>query len=50
MADFVYNIAKGRMVEFYNRVKSNDPANPAVTPDGSAITAQVNAAGFYRAP
>ena len=26
MADFVFNIAKGRVVEFYNRVKSNDPA------------------------
>ena len=30
MADFVYNIAKGRVVEFYNRVKSNDPANSAL--------------------
>ena len=29
MADFIFNIAKGRMVEFYNRVKSNDPANSA---------------------
>lgn len=29
MADFVFNIAKGRMVELYNRVKSNDPANSA---------------------
>jgi hypothetical protein len=29
MADFVFNIAKGRFVEFYNRVKSNDPANSA---------------------
>lgn len=27
MADFVYNIAKGRVVELYNRVKINDPAN-----------------------
>lgn len=25
----VCNIAKGRVVEFYNRVKSNDPANSA---------------------
>lgn len=29
MADFVANIAKGRVVELYNRVKSNDPANSA---------------------
>ena len=27
MADFVFNIAKGRFVELYNRVDSNDPAN-----------------------
>jgi hypothetical protein len=27
MANIVFNIAKGRVVEFYNRVKSNDPAN-----------------------
>ena len=27
MADFVFNIAKGRVVELYNRVDSNDPAN-----------------------
>lgn len=26
MADGVFNIAKGRVVEFYNRVKSNDPS------------------------
>lgn len=30
MADFVFNIAKGRVVEFYNRVKGNDPANSAL--------------------
>lgn len=30
MSDFVFNIAKGRVVEFYNRVKSNDPANSAL--------------------
>ena len=30
MANFVFNIAKGRFVEFYNRVKSNDPANSAI--------------------
>ena len=27
MADFVYNIAKGRVAELYNRVDTNDPAN-----------------------
>ena len=26
MADFVFNIAKGRVVEFYNRVENNDPS------------------------
>ncbi len=26
MANIVHNIAKGRVVEYYNRVKSNDPA------------------------
>lgn len=26
MANFVFNISKGRVVEFYNRVESNDPA------------------------
>ena len=26
MASFVFNIAKGRVVEFYNRVDSDDPA------------------------
>jgi len=30
MANFVYNIAKGRVVELYNRVDSNDPANSAI--------------------
>jgi hypothetical protein len=25
MANFVFNIAKGRVVEYYNRVKGNDP-------------------------
>lgn len=30
MADITFNIAKGRVVEFYNRVKSNDPANSAL--------------------
>lgn len=27
MADFVFNIAKGRVAELYNRVDTNDPAN-----------------------
>lgn len=26
MANIVFNIAKGRVVEYYNRVKSNDPS------------------------
>lgn len=30
MADSVFNIAKGRNVELYNRVVSNDPANSAL--------------------
>lgn len=30
MADFVFNISKGRFVEFFNRVDSNDPANSAI--------------------
>jgi hypothetical protein len=30
MADFVFNIAKGRVVEYYNRVESNDPTNSAL--------------------
>ena len=30
MANIVFNIAKGRIVEYYNRVKSNDPANAAL--------------------
>lgn len=29
MADLVCNIAKGRVIEYYNRVKGNDPANSA---------------------
>jgi len=29
MADQVMNIAKGRTVEYYNRVKGNDPSNSA---------------------
>lgn len=30
MANIVFNIAKGRVVELYNRVESNDPANAAL--------------------
>jgi hypothetical protein len=30
MADFVFNIAKGRVVEYYNRVEGNDPAASAL--------------------
>ena len=29
MANFIFNIAKGRWAEFYDRVKNNDPANSA---------------------
>ena len=29
MANFAFNIAKGRVVEFYYRVKNNDPTNSA---------------------
>lgn len=29
MADFVFNIAKGRIVEFYNNIDNNTPANSA---------------------
>lgn len=30
MANIVFNIAKGRIVELYSRVESNDPANSAI--------------------
>ncbi len=30
MANIVFNIAKGRVVEYYNRVESDDPANSAL--------------------
>lgn len=30
MANIVFNIAKGRVVELYNRVESNDPTNAAL--------------------
>lgn len=30
MANIVFNIAKGRVVEFYNRVENNDPSTSAL--------------------
>jgi hypothetical protein len=30
LADYVFNIAKGRVVEFYNRVENNDPTASAL--------------------
>jgi len=30
VANIVFNIAKGRVVEFYNRVENNDPTNAAL--------------------
>jgi len=30
VANFVFNIAKGRIVEFYNRAENNDPTNSAL--------------------
>ena len=30
MANIVFNISKGRIVEYYNRVKGNDPAASAI--------------------
>ena len=30
MADFVFNVAKGRVAELFNRVDQNDPANSAI--------------------
>lgn len=30
MANITFNIAKGRVVEYYNRVENNDPANAAL--------------------
>lgn len=43
MADFIFNIALGRTIEFYNRVYSGDPANSALvlvvinTSEGDAV-------------
>lgn len=30
MANYTFNIAKGRVVEYFNRVQTNDPANSAI--------------------
>jgi len=30
MANFVFNVAKGRVAEFFNRVDTNDPTNSAI--------------------
>lgn len=30
MADIVFNVAKGRLIEFHERVNNNDPANSAL--------------------
>lgn len=30
MANIIFNIAKGRIIELYRRVKANDPANSAI--------------------
>lgn len=38
MADLVCNIAKGRIAELVNRVKSNDPANSALVWVALAVT------------
>jgi hypothetical protein len=41
MGTFVFNIAKGRVAELYNRVDTNDPANSAlvvVPVDRAAVT------------
>lgn len=31
MANYVFNIAKGRVAEFYNRVENNDPATSIIS-------------------
>lgn len=30
MADFIFNVSKGRWAEFFNRVDQNDPTNAAI--------------------
>lgn len=39
MANFVFNIAKGRVAEFFNRVDQNDPTNSAI------VVVAINAGG-----
>ncbi len=39
MANFVFNIAKGRVAELYNRVDLNDPANAVLVITAWVITA-----------
>jgi hypothetical protein len=44
VANFAFNISKGRAVEFYNRVESNDPANSAlILVPASASDTEANA-------
>jgi hypothetical protein len=38
LANYVFNIAKGRVNEFFNRVDSNDPANSAIVLIPLAVT------------
>jgi hypothetical protein len=45
MANFVFNVAKGRIVEFYNRVENNDPSTSGfiVVPiETSGLESQAN--------
>lgn len=44
MADLVFNIAKGRVAELYNRVDSNDPANSGITIVALVVTGDQDAA------
>ena len=44
MADLVCNIAKGRVVEYYNRVEANDPANSALIVVALVVTGDEDAA------
>lgn len=45
MTNFVFNISKGRLAEFYYRVKNNDPANSAlvlIALDATGLESQAN--------
>jgi len=44
MADFVFNIAKGRVAELYNRVDTNDPANSVLVVMVLSVTGDQDAA------